>query len=252
MAEVNYGELLKSVRELRKLSDSAIKAVMQANMPEFFDLLESYIRLKKQIKTDILDCEFAKISDPWDREALSKISLGDPFYKVDQLIEAIESKDDEPLNLDGLDDDEINELSDTLYSWISHYEYIEALYDIGSLIVGVSVPQQLITYVSEARQCYAFQQYNAVYAMCRTIIETAARHNCERKRKLPKPNNQNDYDSPGPCNLIRMASKGELRTKLLELYDNTSKLLHGHKTVHARDARKAFKETIRSVQGLYE
>jgi len=252
MDAVNYGELLKKVRELQKLSDSAIKAVTQANIPEFYESVGSYINIKKQIKIALIDCEIAKIHDTKEREVLSKLSLGESIFKVDQLIEVIESKDDEQLNLEGLDDDEINELSDILHSWFSHYEYIEALYDIGSLIIGISVPPQLITYVSEARQCYAFQQYNAVYALCRMIIETAARHNCERKRKISKPNNQNPYNSPGLCELIRMASQGELRRKLLELNENTSNLLHGHKTVNARDARKVFKETIRSVQGLYE
>jgi hypothetical protein len=165
----------------------------------------------------------------------------------------LESKSEEPIKFEKLDDSEIEELQDLLYVWFSHYDYLEGLYEIGSLIMGYSIPQALMSYVSEARFCYAFQQYNAVYGLCRTILETAIRHRCERKG-LIKADDDNiiDFESYRPSELINKAARGELRERVKNIYSNTSTLLHGRKTVSSPDAKKMFKDTLKAVQDLYE
>ena len=165
----------------------------------------------------------------------------------------LESQSEEKVSLEALDDSEIEQLgSDLFYSWYSHYEYIETLYDIGSLIVSITIPEALKTYVSEARSCFAFQQYNAVYGLCRTILESAIRHSCERKGYLKRGGNVVDIESYKPAELINKAAKGDLRDRVKDIYSKTSTLLHGRKTIKSEDAKKMFRDTLKAVQDLYK
>src|SRR5690606_1002874 len=62
------------------------------------------------------------------------------------------------------------------YSWYSHFEYVEGLFRMGSLIAGVGdLPRELGGFIHEMRQCFVFQQYRAVYALCRTAVEVSVR-----------------------------------------------------------------------------
>lgn len=47
-------------------------------------------------------------------------------------------------------------------------------------------------------------------------------------------------------------ARGELRERVKNIYENTSTLLHGRKTVNSVDAKKMFKDTLKAVQDLYE
>jgi hypothetical protein len=106
--------------------------------------------LRKKIKKDLIDYPAAKIHDTQAQEILSKIIQEEPF-QADKFLKAIENKTGESFDFDKLEYDETEELSDIFYSWFSHYEYLEGLYEIGSLIVGFSIPDTLDSSVSEAR-----------------------------------------------------------------------------------------------------
>jgi len=245
-------QLTQDAIKLNKLNRLVVKAVVESNTDELFKSLQGYVNVKK-IKTVLIDHPIVRVHDHTAQDVLKKLSQGEPL-QADNLVRILEAQSDESVSLDGLDDSEINELGlDLFYSWYSHYEYIEALYDIGSLIVGISIPAALTSYVSEARTCYAFQQYNAVYGLCRTILETAVRHTCERKGLIKKSSaNVIDFESYRPSELINKASRGELRVKLKDIYRNTSAMLHGRKTINSDDAKRMFRDTLKAVQELYK
>ncbi len=178
---------------------------------------------------------------------MRKIQQEEPF-QADNILKRIETQTGESFDYDKLEYDEIEELQDLFYSWFSHYEYLEGLYEIGSLVIGFSIPDVLKAYVSEARTCYAFQQYNAVYGLCRTILEITIRHRCQRKGIIRhQEDNIVDFDEYRPGELINKSTRGALRERVKEIYSDTSTLLHGRKTVSSDDAKRMFKDTLKVV-----
>lgn len=141
--------------------------------------------MRKRVKTTLLDFPVAQIHDPGARELLSRINQNDHF-EADKIVLAMNTEPGEFVTLENLDAADINRLSSKLYEWFSHYEYIEGLYEIGSLVVGVSVPPALTSYLDEARQCYAFQQYDGMNALSRIVLEVGLKHYAERKKLLYK------------------------------------------------------------------
>ena len=246
-------QLTQNAIKLDKLNRAVVKAVIEWNPDNLWKSLKEYVDTKVKIKTALIDYPVAKIHDHLAKDVLRKIGQGEPF-QADNLIRVFESQSQEPVSLKAIDDAEIEKLgSDLFYSWYSHYEYIEALYDIGSLIVSITIPKTLRTYVSEARSCYAFQQYNAVYGLCRTILETAIRHTCERKGFIKKvDSNIVDIESYKPAELINKAAKGDLRRRLKDIYSKTSTILHGRKTINSVEAKTMFRNTLKAVQDLYK
>ena len=245
-------QLTQDATKLDKLNRAVVKAVIEWNPDNIGKSLKEYVNTKVKIKTALIDFPVAKIHDHLAKNVLSKIGQGESF-QADNIIKMLESQSQEAVSLEALDDSEIEKLgSDLFYSWYSHYEYIEALYDIGSLIVSITIPETLRTYVSEARSCYAFQQYNAVYGLCRTILESAIRHTCERKGFITRGSNVVDIEFYKPAELINKAAKGNLRQRLKDIYSKTSTLLHGRKTIKSEDAKKMFRDTLKAVQDLYK
>jgi hypothetical protein len=245
-------QLTQDAIKLDRLNREVVKAVLEWNPDNIGKSLKEYITIEVKIKTALIDFPVAKIHDHLAKNVLSKIGQGESF-QADNIIKMLESRSQEKVSLEALDDSEIEQLgSDLFYSWYSHYEYIEALYDIGSLIVSMTIPESLRAYVSEARSCYAFQQYNAVYGLCRTILESAIRHTCERKGFIKKSGNVVDIESYKPAELINKVAKGDLRDRLKDIYSKTSTLLHGRKTINSEDAKQMFMDTLKAVQDLYK
>lgn len=243
--------LTKDALALKKLDREVVKTILEGNIENFGKTLDEFFVLKRKIKKSLIENEAVKIFDNKAQEILTKINQDEPF-QAEKLVKGLENHSGEKLEFDKLDDAEIEELADVFYSWFSHYEYLEGLYEIGSLIVGISVPDALKRYVSEARECYAFQQYNAVYGLCRLILEVAIRHRCERKGILKRQKgNIRNLDDYRPAELINKSTRGDLRNRVKDIYENTSILLHGRRIVKADDAKRMFKATLIVVQELY-
>jgi hypothetical protein len=247
---------IKIVEDALRLSDlnrSIIKAIVEGQTGGLFELLKNYSELKKKIKITILDYPVIRVQHPVAKEILEKVATG-RLLQSDKVIRNLLDLQDDPASDvdDDLDFDEIEELRDVLYSWFSHYEYVRGLYAIGALVVGITVPEHLWSYVSEARNCYAFQQYNAVLSLCRTILEAAVRDHCGRKGHFKKfQGNVTDFDSYKPRELIRRASSGFLREKINDLYTETSNVIHGRKVIDRETAKATFRETMWTVHRLY-
>ena len=61
-----------------------------------------------------------------------------------------------------------------------------------------------------------------------------------------------EFDSYRPSELINKSTRGSLRDRVKSIYSDTSVLLHGRKTVKKDDAKKMFKNSLRTVQELYD
>lgn len=157
--------LTQDAIKLKRIDQLIVKLILEWNIEELLRTVEEFMDLRKKIKKDLIDYPTAKIHDTQAQEILSKIIQEEPF-QADKFIKPLENQTDESFDFDKLENYELEELSEDLfYSWFSAYEYLKGLYEIGSLIVGFSIPDTLKAYVSEARMCYAFQQYNAVYGL---------------------------------------------------------------------------------------
>lgn len=245
--------LTQDALTLKKLDKLSVKWVLEWNVEELMKTLREFMDLKKKIKKEMIECPVAKIHNDVAQEVLRKISQSEEF-QTEKIIKGIENQTGASFEFDKLDFEEADgdEMRDLFYSWFSHYEYLQGLYEIGSLFVSYSVPDTLKSYVSEARSCYAFQQYNAVYGLCRTILEIAIRHRCERMGIIRKNEKIVDFDSYRPSELINKSTRGVLKDNVQDIYSNTSTLLHGRKIVRKDDARKMFKDTLSIVQELYD
>ncbi len=245
-------QIYQDARKLNDMDKFVVKNVINGDMNGLVEVLKEYISTKKRIKKIFLDYPVIKVHDFSVQKALKKLDRNE--FEADKMIKRIEENFQDHVSISCLEDSEIEELgSDIFYSWYSHHEYVEALYDIGSLIVDITIPKTLVDYVSEARTCYAFQQYNAVYGLCRTILEIALRHECDRRGLIQNnKNNTINIDLYRPSSLISKVSKGELRDRLKQIYQDTSAILHGAKTIQAKDAKKMFRDTLEAVQDIYK
>lgn len=252
--------LTNKALKLIKLDKDIIKAVINKD-DKLLELIIEFVVFKKGIKLSLTDIPFSvtKTHDKKAREIIQKISLGEPLpLQADDIArrfeKSYESSTGEKLNLNALSGDELDEMvSDLFYSWFSPQAYIEGLYEIGSLTVGVTVPDLLVTYVQEARSSYAFQNYNAVYSLCRTIIEASIRDICLRKKLIKeKENNVYFFKSYSVGELISKVSKGDMKDRIHKIfYEKTSPLIHGRKTITSKEAKETFKDTLKMVHDLY-
>ena len=258
MNQQTQAELIKKALSLKELDKSIIKCIAEGQTEKLLDLISEYVSSKKWIKTVLMDIPFSviKIDNPVAKIIIQKISV-DKELNSDNVIKKIEKGfsqlKGQEIKLTTLTDDEISELeSDLFYSWFSSYDYVRNLYEIGSLTLGISFPKNLENYVQDARSCYAFEIYNGVLALSRTILETCIR---EIYIKLhPNKRNKNNVihmDLWKVKEMIREVSRGDLKRRLDEMYDKLGNIIHGHTTVGRKEARESFRDTLKIVHELY-
>ena len=256
MSPTTEGALREKAARVEELNNYATKALIESDFKSFCKYSREYECIIGEIKLLLVKFSVAKIHDPKTRNLIDKISQGNSFAidnynsKIEEITGLKVISDDV---FEGISvDDENQFISDYLFSWFGPNEYINALCSIGSMVLGVSVPEHLQAFVHQARQCFAFQQYLAVYALCRTILEIAVRDVGQRKGKLPRDKGKVKQD------VLRrfgdMKSKAvpkELKDEVGEIYDKASGLIHGNKTVGKADAADLFRRTLITIQALY-
>lgn len=251
-------DLLKKASRVKELNKLVIKAVAEWDIEQLAKYVDEYRELKKEIKSVLMEhpvVNIPDIRDKYAREILQKISSGE-ILPVER---AFQGSILEEYFIDKLEEDEIEQLgSDLFYSWFSHYEYIEGLYNIGSLILAVGkIPEYLAHFVSEARSCYAFQQYSAVYSLCRTILEISIRDVCVRngiiqdKSEKVKPLEYYELDLHEMIvKICKLTKYKPLKERLNNIRLKTNFLIHGNKTISGEEAKDMLRETLKVVQEL--
>ena len=237
---------------LAELDRLVVRAFMESNFDGLTNFIVEFVNLRKMLKKQLMDLPVIEIQNKKAQEILRRLSVGDKLPS-EELIQVLEDRIGDNERLEDLDPGEIEDLGNTLfYSWYSHFEYIEGLNEIGSLVLGIHTPKSMEDFVREAKNCYAFQQYNAMYALCRTIIESSVRDICFKRRLFPKRiTNVRYIDEYRWCDLRDKVSSGQLNRQLKDIYRKTSSLIHGRKSVEKEEARDIFIETLKVVHDLY-
>ncbi len=246
----NLDEALESV--LRSLSTDKINDEWNSFLSQAVDI----VRLKKEIENEFSKSGIFILDDKDAESMLQKIS-SKQLLLADSVIQSLEQITKTKLDLEAQDWNELYEIaSNELFSWFGPTGYIERLIKIGALVLGIAIPKELESIVDEARRCYAFQQYIAVYSLCRTILETSMRDICLRAGKIQKIEDTNTfYKKYPPKKLIQFVSNEdlELTTRIEKLYyERLSAIVHGLKFSDSDGVQSAFRETILMVQELYQ
>lgn len=241
----------QDIIELQRLNLLIVRVVAEANLSALQEILPKYLEKKKKIKTRLIENTTLRMHDKGARKILQRLAQGETL-PADDVIDALKKN----LGVDGdlttLNAGEIKSLgSDLFYSWFSHYEYVEGLYEIGSLVVCISVPDHLRKFVSEAKNSFAFQQYNAVFSLCRTILESSIRDIYNSRYSISKvfPIEKKDQWQKLLKNTV---ADDRLRKQIDDLYGKLCPLIHGRKVVSKAEAKEAFESTLRAVHSLYD
>ena len=238
--------------QLAELDRRLIRAVVEVDLKTFSSSFAAYQGLRKGLRTRLLDEPVASITDPEAAEVLRKVTTGEGL-RSDKVIERLSAPLEEGGASQEFDDQELRQIgSDLFYSWFSHHEYIAGLAELRPLIVRGSVAETVSRLVRQVKDCYAFQQYDAAYCLCRTVIEASVRDICVRRQLFPDVgDNVVLFEEFKWSQLRDRVSTGPLRERLKTLYSELCALLHARKTVTREEARRAFEETLQVVEELY-
>jgi hypothetical protein len=228
---------------------SVIKAIALGDFNLLADAIMKYSTMMKKIKIQLIEFPSPAVFDPKAKEILRKIAVGESF-PADRYVKSIEQN----FEIEGLtepDEDEIEDLLQPLfYSWFGPHEYVRDSFEIGSVIVSSSIPDNLKVYLLEAKQCFAFQQYIATCSLCRTILETAVRDICIKRKFIRS--NTSPFETYKWSELRDMVSKGALNQQIKSIYKKLSDLMHGHKTSSRQEALTYFRSTLKAIHLLYD
>ncbi|MDE0411245.1 MAG: hypothetical protein OXI37_03410 [Gammaproteobacteria bacterium] len=239
--------------QLAELDQQICREFFAANTCKLGRLLNEYTKLRKSLKIQMLDEPVVSIKDRKARKVIQNIASSDGLPSdivIEQLLKLSNSKSITE-EFEAIDFDEFS--SDLFYSWYSHYEYIEALIKMRPLILQCNPSESVKRLVNQVRRCYAFQQYDAAYGLCRTLLEAGVYDICRRYKLVPE---QGDHPLPIEKykwdKLNKKVSSGLVREKLRDLYRRLGTVLHAGRSVTSEEALEAFKETLLVIERLYD
>ena len=249
--ETRTKELIQEATTLIDLDRNVVKAVVESTFEKIPTLLSEFRETKISVLKKFNELSIVENVDDGTRQILDRVQREFP---TDNIIRHLENETGADSSFFELSEEEAGEIgSDLLYSWISHYEYVHNLFKINTLILKTSIPAELSRYLNEVRNCFAFEQNNAVISMCRTIIEAAAKDLCEKLGFFAGYGDKVIEINPKVFNqLIRSVAKGRLKKKAIQIYyRDACPVVHGDKVVNSDVALRVLRETIDVVQGLY-
>ena len=238
---------------LGALDQQVVRALVERDDHALRTAWVAYVDLRERLRTVLLDKSAAQVSDSSAAEILRRVGSGEGLSS-DEIIDRLVASSDQDQSTPEFDDSTLEELgSELFYSWYSHHEYVRALGELRPLILRGTAPQSVKHLTWQVKQCYAFQQYDAAYALCRTLLEASIRDICVRRRLFPDlGENVILFEKYRWSQLRDKVSSGPLRTKLKDLYARLSAVLHARSTVGAEEARKTFGETLEVIEWMYE
>ncbi|RJR22306.1 MAG: DUF4145 domain-containing protein [Desulfobacteraceae bacterium] len=254
-------DMIQKALRLKELDKLIIKAIATWDVEQLSKYIVEFNNSKKHIRSYGLEhplVNLQKIENPDARLMIQRIMSDEPL-SVEKAMSGGTIKE----FLKGeLDENDIENLgSDLFYSWFSHYEYIQGLYEIGSLVLSCGkIPDNLSRFVAEARNCYTFQQYNAVFSLCRTIIESCIKDLAVINKIIPRDSrNISQLSSRTPelyelinqlCDQVGVFDK--IRKPLHKVRTGTNYIIHGNRIVGKEESKNILKQTLLVVHQLYE
>jgi len=142
---------------------------------------------------------------------------------------------------------------DILYHWFDPHDYVFRISEVKALLAPINVPKTLHQFIHEARQCYAFQQFNAVYSLSRTILEAAINDICVRTGRIPKWHIQeDDFRDLSFRDRVEKLVAPKHQERLCFHYHLLCRVIHGSTLVSENESLKALLETLAYVSNLYD
>lgn len=244
-------ELVREASALIEADRKVVKAIVESRLEDLRKYLAEFRDSKLKVLKELGQYGVIDSVNDEAKEVLLRVQRKLPS---DHIFESVSEEQEDEAFFYTLSDDEISDLgSDLLYSWISHHEYVRDIFKVNSLILQTAIPKALAMYVREARDCFAFQQYNAVVSMCRTILEAAAKDLCE-KQDLFVPHGENLISiNPKIFNqMISAVCRGDLKRRAVVIYySDACPVVHGDRSINADEALRVLKKTLNVVQELY-
>ena len=253
---IDIKDFVNKVIRLKELDKLIIEALAKKEIEQFGKYLTEFHNLKQQVQKYILEhpvIDLPDIDEPDTRSLIQKIASGIPF-QVEIALQGF------PF-LGKLDEVDIEELgSDLFYSWFCGDDYIRGLCEVGAVVISCGeIPSNLTKFVDEARDCYAFQKYNAVFSLCRTILEVCIKDFAATYKFIPSDYSnvrQLKYRNPDLNELINQLCdmrifKG-VHNQLHKIRRETNFFIHGNRIVKKQEAKKMLKDTLSAVHKLYE
>lgn len=260
-------DLVQKVNRLESLYHAVLDAAIEEqDVQKAHRCLKQYQQLRQDIRLRL----FAN--------SVSQLDVSDK--KVLNHLQNISSGEDLPngflkgLFQDRLDVERIEELSAELFfSWFDPYDYIEDLYEVGSLVVSAGrLPDYLEGLVNEMRHCYVFKQYHATCSLCRTVLEVSIRDIFEMQglddphsdnylyveQRISRSNRRWFMDDPDPSlaqmigMLCLLRPFRPLKRELRDIVSRGNELIHGNRSVTREEAEYMLRKTLRSIHELYE
>jgi len=245
--------ITKKVLELKELNQRAIEALLSNDINRFFLIYRNFYKIRDELNHDLHGYGMLEINNKDARSILNKLSSNETleaenFYKklVEIMNEQTIMKDEEPF----ID----NYLFDKALDWFhANFDVLDIFvrrFSFGPIALESRGYDLINSYIVEAFECYAFGSYNALFALCRTVIEAVMLDICNRKELIKNV----DCRDILPSTLRNMTSiKGSsLNKKLNRLYGKCSKVIHGKITRGEEESKEILKETIHIVKELYK
>lgn len=237
---------------LELIDRRVIKAAVEGKLESLIQSVSEYKALRNSIQTRLLDQPVVSIDDARAIDLLRKITTGEgmPTEKIIEHINSIAGSDQSHGKFDQESLDTLG--SDLFYSWFSHVEYVTGLAELRPLVVRASVRENVARLVRQIKDCYAFQQYEAAYSLCRTVIEASIRDICFRCRLIPDlAENEILFKRFTWKQLREKVASGSLEEQLKLIYSELCTVLHGRREVSKEEARQAFENTLGVIEKLY-
>lgn len=237
---------------LAELDRRVVRDVLEKNTDDFGQAVGAYLELRRDLQKRLLSYSDAAIQNTIAADILRKMAGGEGL-PADKVIERLVKYSVDSYSIEALTNEELDELGHELfYPWFSHHDYVEGLAELRPLILRHQVPKFISRLVGEIKECYAFQQYDAAYSMCRTFIEACIRDICVRRNLFPDLDENVILFGKYHWGTLRdKVASGAIRSGLNDLFSELSTLVHGRKSVTQQQARQAFKETLEIVEKMY-
>ena len=261
-------DLVHKVNRLESLYHAVLDAAIEdGDVHKAHGHLKEYQQVRQDIRLRLFANSVMQLPEVSDKKVLThlqKISSG----------EDLPSGFLKGLFQDELDLERIQELSARLFfSWFDPYDYIEELYEVGSLVVGAGrLPDFLEDLINELRHCYVFKQYHATCALCRTVLEISIRDMYEQQglndphsdnylfveQRISKSRNRWFMDAQDPPLaqmigiLCLLRPFRHLKHPLRDIVSRGNEMIHGYRGVTQSEAESMLRNTLRMIHDLYE
>lgn len=133
-------------------------------------------------------------------------------------------------------------------------DYTERMLSLPVTFTKERLPEMLAELMEEARRCFAFQNYTASIALCRTMLERTVTDLGVELGKIPPPTDADIFGKYPPYERfdIVLGKHSTIRRRIRKLYRYASQVIHGSEAADEEDARKAVGSSLKLVAEILD